>query len=96
LPDELFLLLVALSWYLDGMKLSISVPDETVALLDRVVELQGLPSRSAAIQQGIELLVSDALVGSYRAAFDEFEQSGDAELWENASGDGIESEAAWW
>jgi Arc/MetJ-type ribon-helix-helix transcriptional regulator len=78
------------------MKLSISVPDETVALLDRVVDLQGLASRSAAIQRGIELLVNDALLADYRMAFTEFEDSGDSVLWDSASADGIEREAAWW
>ncbi len=72
------------------------MPDETVALLDRIVELQGLASRSAAIQHGIELLVNESLLSSYRAAFDEFEQSGDAKLWQNVSGDALEPEAAWW
>ena len=38
------------------MKLSVSLPDEDVATLDRYVTEEGLPSRSAALQQAIHHL----------------------------------------
>jgi Arc/MetJ-type ribon-helix-helix transcriptional regulator len=78
------------------MKLSISVPDETVELLDRVVKMRGITSRSAAIQQGIDLLVNDSLLASYRVAFAEFDEQGDGEIWDGVAGDGIDDEATWW
>jgi Arc/MetJ-type ribon-helix-helix transcriptional regulator len=78
------------------MKLSVSVPDETVAMLDRVVKLQGFASRSAAIQQGIELLVNESLLADYRAAFRASDEPGDAAVCQAATGDGIEVETKWW
>ncbi len=78
------------------MKLSISVPDEQVELIDRVISVQGLASRSAAIQQGIELWLNQALVDDYAAAFKEWDASGEAAVWESVAGDGLEVEGEWW
>jgi Arc/MetJ-type ribon-helix-helix transcriptional regulator len=78
------------------MKLSISVPDAQMELLDRVVELRGLVSRSAAIQQGIDMLLNDALVADYKAAFAEWDDHGDAAVWDAVSNDGLEPEESWW
>lgn len=78
------------------MKISISVPDEQVELIDRVMTAQGLTSRSAAIQQGIELWLNQALVDDYAAAFKEWDGSGDSAAWEAVVGDGLEAEGQWW
>jgi Arc/MetJ-type ribon-helix-helix transcriptional regulator len=79
------------------MKLSISVPDEQMALIDRVMTAQGLTSRSAAIQQGIELWLNQALVDDYAAAFKEWDRSGDSTAWETVVGDGLEADdGQWW
>ena len=66
-------------------KLSISRPDDDVAFLDELD--QG--SRSAAVHTAIKLARSLRLADDYAAAFDEWEASGDAELWDGVTGDGI-------
>ncbi|MGB7447894.1 MAG: ribbon-helix-helix domain-containing protein [Ornithinimicrobium sp.] len=71
------------------MKLSISIPDEDVATLDRYAEAAGMASRSAAIQRAIRLLAQPALDDAYAAAWEEWEASGDAAAWEETTADGL-------
>ena len=47
------------------MKLSISLPEEDVAALDRYVRAAGIPSRSAAIQRAIRMLQDPELEDAY-------------------------------
>lgn len=68
------------------MKLSISLPDDDVAVLDRYAEAAGLSSRSAAIQQAIRMLGDPELDDAYAAAWEEWETSGDADAWRNTCG----------
>lgn len=71
------------------MKISVSISDGDLATLDRFVEHAGLESRSAAIQQAIRRLPHPALETAYAEAWDEWEESGDAELWASATNDGL-------
>ncbi len=71
------------------MKLSISLPDEDVAALDRFAQAAGITSRSAAIQRAIRLLGERELDDCYAAAWDEWESSGEAAAWEPTAGDGL-------
>ena len=71
------------------MKLSISLSDEDVAALDRYVLAAGIPSRSAAIQRAIRLLGQADLDDAYAAAWDEWEASGEAAVWEESTADGL-------
>ncbi|GAA6525876.1 ribbon-helix-helix domain-containing protein [Intrasporangium sp. DVR] len=71
------------------MKLSISLPEEDVAVLDRYARAAGIPSRSAAIQRAIRLLGQPDLDDAYAAAWDEWEASGDAAAWEETTADGL-------
>ncbi|HRY09907.1 MAG: ribbon-helix-helix protein, CopG family [Actinobacteria bacterium] len=71
------------------MKLSISLPDDDVAVLDRYAEAAGLSSRSAAIQQAIRMLGDPELDDAYAAAWEEWETSGDADAWEGTLADGL-------
>jgi hypothetical protein len=66
-------------------KLSISLPDDDLAFLDEL----NAESRSAAVHKAIDLARSLRLVDDYTAAYDEWAESGDAELWEAVVGDGI-------
>jgi hypothetical protein len=66
-------------------KLSISLPDDDLAFLDEL----NAESRSAAVHKAIDLARSLKLVDDYTAAYDEWAESGDAELWEAVVGDGI-------
>lgn len=71
------------------MKLSISLPDEDVAVLDRYARAAGITSRSAAIQRAIRLLGQPDLDDAYAAAWAEWEASGDATAWEETTADGL-------
>lgn len=71
------------------MKLSISLPDEDVAALDRYAQAAGISSRSAAIQRAIRLLARPELDDAYAIAWEEWEASGEAAAWEGTSADGL-------
>ncbi|NHA69911.1 ribbon-helix-helix domain-containing protein [Phycicoccus flavus] len=71
------------------MKLSISLPDEDVAALDRYAEAVGISTRSAAVQRAIRLLAKPELDDAYAAAWEEWEASGDAAAWEETTSDGV-------
>lgn len=71
------------------MKLSVSLSDAELALLDAYVKNAGLPSRSAGIQRAIRMLRFPTLEQDYRDAWTEWAESGDAEAWEAAIGDGF-------
>ena len=71
------------------MKLSVSLPDDDVAALDEHARRTGLPSRSAAVHQAIRLLRRSSLEEDYAAAWEQWDQSGERELWEAAAEDGL-------
>ena len=71
------------------MKVSVSLPDEDVEFLDDYAVAQGIPSRSAALQKAVRLLRASELGPHYEAAWTEWSESGDEQLWEAAAGDGI-------
>jgi Arc/MetJ-type ribon-helix-helix transcriptional regulator len=72
------------------MKVSVSIPDADVEYLDEYVRKTGLDSRSAALQKAVRLLRMSELREAYAAAWEEFDSTGDAALWESTVGDGIE------
>ena len=71
------------------MKLSVSLTEEDVALLDAHARKVGLRSRSAALQEAIRLLKHADLEEEYAAAWDEWAASGDRDAWSAAEGDGL-------
>ena len=71
------------------MKLSVSLPEEDVAILDEYAHALGLPSRSAALRHPIQLLRHTDLEQDYTSAWDEWESSGDQALWEATAADGL-------
>jgi antitoxin MazE9 len=74
------------------MKLSVSLSDEDVAVLDAYVEEAGLPSRSAGVQRAVQLLRYPALEDDYEQAWAQWSSDEQAE-WESTSGDGIDDAA---
>lgn len=72
------------------MKLSVSLPDDDVAVLDEHARKAGLRSRSAAIHQAVRLLRQSGLEEDYAAAWADWERSDDRDLWEAAAGDGLD------
>lgn len=71
------------------MKVSISLPEEDLATLDRYARGAGLSSRSAAVRRAIRLLAHSELGDAYAAAWAEWEASGDAAAWEETTADGL-------
>lgn len=71
------------------MKLSVSLPDEDVALLDEYARSAGLRGRSAVIQHALRLLRQAELEQDYAAAWEEWENSGEQSTWETTAGDGL-------
>ena len=76
------------------MKLSISLPEDDVAVLDEYARTSGLASRSAAVHAAIDLLRHPRLEQDYEAAWDEWDTSGERSAWDATSGDGV-LDAAW-
>lgn len=71
------------------MKLSVSLPEQDVALLDEYARSAGLPSRSAALRHAVRLLRHADLEQDYAAAWEEWEASGERTAWEGTVGDGL-------
>jgi Ribbon-helix-helix protein, copG family len=71
------------------VKLSVSLSDDDVAVLDKYVEQAGLPSRSAGLQRAIRMLRHPTLEDDYADAWSDFAAAGEAEVWEATVGDGL-------
>lgn len=71
------------------MKISVSLPDEDVEFLDSYAESQGYGSRSAVVHTAVRMLRSSKLGDAYADAWREWADSGEAEVWDSAVGDGL-------
>jgi Arc/MetJ-type ribon-helix-helix transcriptional regulator len=71
------------------MKLSVSLTDDDVAILDEYARTAGLPSRSAALHHAVRLLRLPDLEQDYQAAWSEWETTGDAAAWSATAADGV-------
>lgn len=71
------------------MKISVSLPQEDVAFVDEYAVRTEAGSRSAVIHAAIESLREAALEEQYAEAFEEWDGSEDAALWDRAAGDGL-------
>jgi Arc/MetJ-type ribon-helix-helix transcriptional regulator len=71
------------------MKLSVSLPDEDVRFLDEYASQQGIDSRSAVVRRAIRLLRASGLGAAYEIAWQEWDASDDADLWESTAADGL-------
>ncbi len=71
------------------MKLSVSLSEEDVALLDEHARRLGLRSRSAAVQQAIRLLRHADLERDYAAAWADWEAMGEEDVWDDVTADGV-------
>lgn len=71
------------------MKLSVSLPDEDVDYLDAYARVQGLDSRSAALQKAVRLLRASELGAAYEDAWTEWAESEDSGLWDAVTADGL-------
>ena len=71
------------------MKVSISIPNVDVEFLDSYAHEHGIESRSAAVQRAIGLLRASELGDAYELAWQEWEESGEAEVWESTAADAL-------
>jgi metal-responsive CopG/Arc/MetJ family transcriptional regulator len=71
------------------VKLSISLPEEDVALLDAFARQSGIRSRSAAVQHAVRLLRHVHLEQDYDQAFAEWESAGEHVAWDGTAADGL-------
>lgn len=72
------------------MKLSVSLSDEDVAVLDAYIERAGLPSRSAGVQRAIRMLRFPTLEEDYAGAWEEWSATGEDEAWGETVSDGLD------
>ncbi|HEX6197881.1 MAG TPA: antitoxin [Jiangellaceae bacterium] len=73
------------------MKLSVSLRDEDVEFLDQYSREHQIGSRSAALARAVKLLRAAQLGPSYAQAWREWDESGEAEVWESTASDGLAS-----
>ena len=71
------------------MKLSLSLTEEDVAVLDRYILLSGAPSRSAAVRAAIQRLRDTEIEDAYVEAFAEWADDPDSKLWDAVADDGL-------
>jgi len=75
------------------MKISVSLPEDDVDFLDSYAEARGGTSRSAALHEAVALLRTANLLSDYAQAFDEWIDSGEADLWDAAIADRLDAGA---
>jgi len=71
------------------VKLSVSLPDDDVTLLDEYARTAGLKGRSAVIQHALRLLRQVELEQDYAAAWEEWDVSGEQSTCYTTAGDGL-------
>jgi antitoxin MazE9 len=71
------------------MKVSVSLPEEDVEYIDEYARRVGASSRSSVLHHAVALLRVSELEAAYTAAFEEWQESEDHNLWENTVADGL-------
>jgi putative addiction module CopG family antidote len=71
------------------MKLSVSLPEEDVKFLDQYAKYGRYESRSAVLHEAVRLLKVAELQADYEAAWKEWSESGEQELWDQTTADGL-------
>lgn len=71
------------------VKVSVSLTSDDVEFLDAYASETGLPSRSAALHKAVSLLRALELSEDYQDAWDAWAGSGEGDLWEATSADGL-------
>jgi antitoxin MazE9 len=71
------------------MKISVSLPPADVEFLDSYASQHGIETRSAALQLAVDRLRHDELGDAYEQAWEEWDASGEAAVWEGVVSDGL-------
>jgi len=74
------------------VKISVSLPVGDVEFLDAYAHEHRIGSRSGAVQHALKLLRNADLGDAYEQAWDEWESSGEAEVWAPVAADGLARE----
>lgn len=74
------------------VKVSTTLAERDLVFIENYANRHGLPSRAAGFHAAISALREKELEAQYEEAYHEWYISGEAEVWECVSGDGIESE----
>lgn len=69
--------------------MSVSLPEEDVAYIDEYAQRVGAQSRSSVLHEAVALLRMSELETAYTAAFQEWHESDDHDLWNNTVSDGL-------
>lgn len=78
-------------------KISISLPAELAAFLERYREEHDLRSRSEVVVRGLEKLRDEALADAYSRHAEEWRSDPDREFWDSAAvDDGLDSDESVW
>lgn len=73
------------------MKLSVSLPDEDVELIDAYARAHGLATRSSVLQHAVRRLRDTELGSAYADAWDEWADADEVDTWDVTAGDGLAS-----
>jgi Arc/MetJ-type ribon-helix-helix transcriptional regulator len=74
------------------MKLSVSLSDADIEFIDRYAECHDVKTRSAVLHKAVKVLQEEDLADAYEEAFIEWEESGEATIWDRAVRDGLEDD----
>ncbi len=66
------------------MKVNLSLPERDIAFLDEYAATHASPSRSAVVREAIDALRVSDLEEAYRDAWDQWTESGEADVWRSA------------
>lgn len=79
------------------MKIQISarIDEGLAAFLESYQQMYDVKTRSEALEKAIEALRERALTEEYAQAMEEWDASGDADLWDGTVGDGVASGERW-
>ncbi len=80
---------------MSATKLSVSVDAELATFIEHYRDRHGVKSRSEVVERALELLQEADLAEQYEAAYREWTESGEAELWDQTVGDGIAPGERW-
>ncbi len=74
------------------MKMSVSLPDADVEFIDCYAKEHAIATRSSVLQRAVKLLREEDLAAAYEEAFIEWEESGEAAIWDRTVGDGLKGD----
>lgn len=70
-------------------KLSVSVDNRLARFIDTYQTDHDVPTKSEVVERALELLQNQELQRQYAEAYQEWEEHGEAEVWEATVGDGL-------